>query len=70
VRITMDQLTKMMFLNKKNNQKYSLEFFAKYFGMEEPENKKYLFDMLNSVSYLRVMPPDAEDPNAPKEIKQ
>ena len=54
----MDQLTKMIFLNKKNSQKYNLDFFSKYFGMEEPENKKYLFDMLNSVSYLRVMTPD------------
>ena len=62
----MDQLTKMIYLNKKDKSKYNLEFFAKYFGMEEPEHKKSLFDMLNSISFLRVMVPDAETSNSVK----
>lgn len=36
MRITMDQLTKMIYLNHKDKKKYNLDFFAKYFGFEEP----------------------------------
>ncbi len=38
--------------------------------MEEPEQKKSLFNMLNSMSYLRVFVPSEDDPNGPKEVKQ
>ena len=66
----MDQLTKMLLLNKKDNSKYNLDFFAKYFAMEAPEHKKQLFDMLNSISYLRVFVPEENNQNGAKEVKQ
>lgn len=48
----MDQITKMISLNNKDKNKYNLDFFVKYFGMEE--NRQYLASMLNTISYLRV----------------
>lgn len=39
MRITIDQLTKMIYLNKQNKSKYNLQFFAKYFGFQTPEQK-------------------------------
>lgn len=52
-----------MYLNNRDKNKFSLDFFAKYFGMEEPEHKKALFDTLNSISYLRVFAPDEQNTN-------
>lgn len=69
MRITIDQLTKMIFLNKQNKNKYNLQFFAKYFGFETPEQRQDLFNMLNSVSYLRVFAPSEDNPGQ-KEVKQ
>jgi hypothetical protein len=60
----------MLLLNKRNASKYNLDFFAKYFGMEAPEHKKQLFDMLNSMSYLRVFAPDESNINGLNEVKQ
>lgn len=69
MRITIDQLTKMIYLNKQNKNKFNLQFFAKYFGFQTPEQKQDLFNMLNSISYLRVLAPSQENTEQ-KEVKQ
>lgn len=66
MRITMDQLTKMLFLNNREPKKYTLDFFANYFGMTEKEQIQNLYNMLNSVSYLRVMTPQEDQPGGQK----
>lgn len=61
--ITLDDLTKSIFINNTNPSKYNLEFFTKYLGLEHPEETRKLF---NSFSYLRV---SQQAKPAPEDLK-
>jgi hypothetical protein len=44
----------MIYLNNKEPKKYTIEFFAKYFGYTQPDQISHMETMMNSISFLRV----------------
>lgn len=55
--LSLDDLSKAIWMNNSNPVKYNLAFFTNYFGLEREEETRKIF---NNLSYLRV-PPLQED---------
>jgi len=53
--LKLDDITRILFLNNKNKDKYNIEFFAKWFGVDASE----LRTALKYISYYRI-PPQGE----------
>jgi len=51
--LTLDDLSKTIMVNNSNPLQYNLGFFTNYFGLENEQETRKLF---NSISYLRVPP--------------
>ena len=51
--MSLDEISKAIWINNSNPVKYNLSFFTNYFGLDREEDTRKLF---NSISYLRVPP--------------
>jgi hypothetical protein len=54
--LRLNDITRILFLNNKDKNKYNVEFFARWFGVDVDELK----NALKYIAYLRIPPQEAK----------